>query len=162
VHARLFSLIVQGAALSYNLALARRYEDQGLSQFEAPVDCYLAEIEDWVHELDSERAALTAWDLSDLWSGVLAHNPRISWATMVFVDTFVALLRNGKRPDHEQILALVISREKRQKGTQSRLVNDKLLRNWTGASGTGRLTYRWANVTRLLTDVSEGLQRAPA
>jgi len=162
VHARLFSLIVQGAALSYNLALARRYEDQGLSQFEAPVDRYLAEIEDWVHERDSERAALTAWDLSDLWSGVLAHNPRISWATRDFVDTFVALLRNGKRPDHEQILALVISREKRQKGTQSRLVNDKLLRNWTGASGTGRLTYRWANVTRLLTDVSEGLQRAPA
>jgi hypothetical protein len=47
-----------------------------------------------------------------------------------------------------------------KKQTQSRLVNDKLLRTWSGAAGTTRLSYRWGNVTRLLTDVHEGLQRA--
>ena len=161
-HARLFSSIVRGAALSYNLAVAHRYQELGLSQVEEPVARYIAEIADWAEELDSERAALQAWDLENMWSGALAHNPRIGWATRVFVDEFVDLLRNGRRPDDPKTLAVVTAREKRQKGTQSRLVNDKLLRTWTGASGTGRLTYRWANVTRLLTDVSEGLQRAPA
>ncbi len=39
-HARLFSLVVQGAGLSYNLALANRYEAMGLSQVEQPVARY--------------------------------------------------------------------------------------------------------------------------
>jgi Family of unknown function (DUF6361) len=161
-HARLFSFMMQGASLAYNLALAIRYEDMGLTQVHERVAYYSYEIANWVEELNSERAAVHGLDLGELWSGVLAHNPRVSLPTINFVDTFVDLVRSGKTPDDADVLALVCSREKRQKGQQSRLVNEKLLRNWTGASGTGRLGYRWTNVRRLLGDVGEGLKRASA
>lgn len=161
-HARLFSLVVQGAGLSYNLALASRYEALGLTQVEQPVDRYRREIDAWMEELEDDREALRTWDLGDLWARTLAHNPRISWATQDFINTWVDLLVRGVGPQEQETLDVVMKREKRQKGTQSRLVNDKLLRSWTGASGTARLSYRWSNVTRLLDDVSEGLRRASA
>lgn len=161
-HARLFSLVVQGAGLSYNLALANRYEASGLTQVEQPVTRYREEIDSWMQLLDDDREALRTWDLGDLWARVLTHNPRISWATQTFINTWVEVLVRGASPQEQIALNVVMTREKRQKGTQSRLVNDKLLRSWTGASGTARLSYRWANVSRLLTDVSTGLQRASA
>lgn len=161
-HARLFSLVVQGAGLSYNLALANRYEAMSLTQVEQPVARYREEIDAWMQLLDDDRDALRTWDLGDLWARALAHNPRISWATQDFINTWVDVLVRGAGPQEQIALDVVMKREKRQKGTQSRLVNDKLLRSWTGASGTARLSYRWANVTRLLTDVSAGLQHASA
>jgi hypothetical protein len=161
-HARLFSLVIQGAALSYNLALARRYEQMGLTAVETPVDVYAQAITDWNSALTGELDALDAWQLADMWQGAREHNPRISWATQSFVDTWVDLLRRGVRPDQDVAVTHVIARERLQKKTQSRLTNEKLLRAWSGASGAGRLSYRWSNVTRLLTDVSEGLQRAVA
>lgn len=161
-HARLFSLVVQGAGLSYNLALAHRYEAMGLTQVEQPVARYREDIDAWRQQLDDDRNALRTWDLGDLWARALTHNPRISWATQDFINTWVDVLARGVGPQEQIALDVVMKREKRQKGTQSRLVNDKLLRSWTGASGTARLSYRWANVTRLLADVSAGLQRASA
>lgn len=159
--ARLFSLVTEGAALSYNLAVARRYEAQGLTQVEAPVETYAQRIEAWVEALESERTALHGWDRAAFWSSALLRNPRISWATRVFIDSWVDQLNAGARPDDAAAVGLASSREKAVKRqTQSRLVNDKLLRTWSGAAGTTRLSYRWGNVTRLLTDVHEGLQRA--
>lgn len=161
-HARLFSLVMQGAALSYNLALATRYESMGMTQVERPVALYHEKIDHWTDLLDEDRVTLRSWNRDDLWAQARIHNPNISWATQNFVNRWVDLLVRGVAPQEQSALDLVTKREKRQKGTQSRLVNDKLLRRWTGASGTARLSYRWDNVTRLLTDVSEGLQRASA
>jgi hypothetical protein len=161
-HARLFSLVVEGAALSYNLALAQRYEERGFTAVESPVALYTDAITDWSAALEAEVGALKDWDLPDMWQGAKQQNPRISWATQSFVDTWVELLRAGVRPDEDKAIRHVIARERLQKKTQSRLTNEKLLRAWSGASGTSRLSYRWGNVTRLLTDVSEGLQRAVA
>lgn len=159
--ARLFSLVTEGAALSYNLAVARRYEANGLTQVESPIQAYEQRIENWVEAaLEPERSALQEWDSAEFWSAALVQNPRISWGTRVFIDTWVDQLNAGTRPDDAAAVALVSNREKNQKRSQSRLVNDKLLRTWSGAAGTTRLSYRWGNVTRLLTDIHEGLQRA--
>jgi len=91
---------------------------------------------------------------------VLVKNPRVSVGARAFVESWVALLGEAVDPASDRAVALVAARERRQKGNQSRLVNDKLLRRWSGASGTQRLSYRWGNVQRLLTDVYEGLERA--
>jgi len=158
--ARLFSLVTEGAALSYNLAVARKYESLGFTQVEEPVQRYVQAIESWVEALEPARGALKTWDRSEFWAAALLQNPRIGWGTRLFIDSWVEQLNAGTRPDDTAALTLVSQREKAQKRSQSRLVNDKLLRAWSGAAGTARLTYRWGNVTRLLTDVHEGLHRA--
>jgi hypothetical protein len=55
---------------------------------------------------------------------------------------------------------LVEERERLLKGTKSRFVNDRLLANWRGGAGVGRLTYRWDTVRRQLDDIFEGLDSA--
>jgi len=40
--------------------------------------------------------------------------------------------------------------------------NDKMLAAWSGASGTGELTYRWRTVRRIVNDIVSGLDDARA
>lgn len=162
LHARLFSLTMHGAALAYNLALAHRYEAAGLDRVTDPVTDFGNQIDDWLEKLVPDRELLAAWNLPDMWERVRLRNPNIGWGTQSFVESWVDLVVSGVRPDDASALTLVGNRERQQKGPQSRLVNDKLLRLWSGASGTRPLLYRWGNVTRLLTDVVEGLNRASA
>lgn len=159
-HARRFSLVIQGAALAYNLALARAYESRGLTQVPTPVARYEERIDEWNVQCATDDVA--AWDLVDFWASVRQRNPRVSAGTRHFVEGWVDLLRTGARPGGDAAVALVSTRERRQKGKQSRLENDKLMRAWSGESGTGALTFRWSNVTRLLSDVKDGLDLAAA
>jgi hypothetical protein len=48
------------------------------------------------------------------------------------------------------------------KKTQSRVVNGKLLRGWTGASGSRALMYRWPQVRRMLADIHDGMEATDA
>ena len=41
----------------------------------------------------------------------------------------------------------------------SRLANDRLLRTWSGASGSAPLTYRWSQVRGIVRDLHDGRQR---
>jgi hypothetical protein len=56
----------------------------------------------------------------------------------------------------------VARREKAVKKTQSRVVNGKLLRGWTGASGSRALMYRWPQVRRMLADIHDGMEATDA
>lgn len=159
-HARLFSLAVEGAALSYNLALAQTYEQRGYDALPEPVDTYKQRIDEWDAVAAAEASALAAWDLPDLWARVREQNPNIGWTTRRFVEDWVDLLRGGASPRSTRARSLVAGRERAVKRKQSRLDNDKLLRAWSGASGTRRLTYRWSNVQQLVGDVLEGQARA--
>ena len=49
---------------------------------------------------------------------------------------------------------MIREREIRQKRGQARLTNDRLMRQWGGASGSGRLNFRWPVVARLLNDIA--------
>ncbi|CCH89523.1 conserved protein of unknown function [Modestobacter italicus] len=159
-HARLFSLCVHGAALSYNLALAKKYDSAGYDTVPNPVDRYSDEITGWIDRVKEEATTLSDWDLPDMWSRVKAKNPNVSWATRRFFEDWVELLRQGASPDDGSAMSLVCARERAVKKTQSRLINEKLLRGWSGASGTRPLTYRWSNVQQLVGDVVDGLSRA--
>lgn len=161
-HARLFSRCIHGAALTYNLAIARRYEQAGLDRVPDPVGTYEARIDDWLNAIEPDRAAISGWQLPDLWSRVRTRNPNIGWAVRDFVETWRDLIVAGTRPDDDAAVKLVGAREKRQKGPQSRLVNERLLRTWSGESGVRPLLYRWDNVARIVTDVIEGLAGAAA
>ena len=58
--------------------------------------------------------------------------------------------------DDPDARTLIRGRELRQKGRQARLRNDRLMRQWGGASGSDRLNFRWPVVVRLLNDLAEG------
>ena len=71
--------------------------------------------------------------------------------------------RNGLRLEENQgARDLVERREVQQKRGQARLRNDRLMRQWGGASGSGRLNYRWPVVARLLDDIAEGRENGSA
>jgi hypothetical protein len=155
-HAELFSLCQHGAALLYNLLIAERYEAAGLTEVDDPVDWYRELLKQW--EADCrDTPALKHWRQQSMWSCVDAVNPRIlaNGRMRSFVDEWIAAIRagHGSPGDNAQLRELVGRRERQVKKTQSRLVSERLLRTWTGASGSARLTYRWGQVCRLLADL---------
>ena len=86
-------------------------------------------------------------------------------ATRAFLTTWfnpVCSLEVHRAADDEALRQLIGRRERAQKGSQSRLTNERLLASWSGESGTRRLTYRWSQVNRLVQDLHNGLEAASA
>jgi hypothetical protein len=158
-HAQLFSLCIHGAALLYNLLIGERYERQGLNAIEHPVDTYRERLRVWADHCVDARPQLATWDRHDMWDLVTIANPRVGLVTKLFVDTWIDAIMAGHYAgiaDNAALRAVVGERERRQKGAQSRLNNDRLLRTWSGAAGSERLVFRWPQVRRIVTDVREG------
>lgn len=164
-HGRLFSLVMHGSALLYNLLIAERYEAAGMTTQPQPVQRYRERLSDWAESIQSDGELLRGWDRKEMWDLVRTTNPRIGLQTRAFVDEWIDAVLAGRgatAADDEDIRSLVEMRERRQKGAQSRLVNDRLLRTWSGASGTSMLVYRWPQVRRIATDIREGIANAGA
>ena len=157
-HAKCFSAVMHGAALLYNLLIAERAQEQGLDASGELLDRYRDRVEKWGVSLDEMTAELGAWDRSEFWDLVISLNRRIPFPTRAFVDRWIeiALPRRHEVVDDEQARRLVANRERLLKGRQSRLSNDRLLREWGGSSGAARLTFRWDRVKVLLGDIRQG------
>ena len=152
-----FPVAMHGAALLYNILLAERAEEIGLSQYDGQREHFAGQLEGWQDEV--ERGDLNTWDLDRLWALVSVQGRPVSPITRAFVTQWARLLRerNGRTfTDDADARTLIRERELRQKGGQARLRNERLMRQWGGASGSGRLNFRWPVVARLLNDIAEG------
>ncbi len=157
-HARLFSDVMHGAALLYNLLLARRAERDALNED------YRARLQQWWSGLD--LGAVSHWSLDDLWSTIEGQGHRISPAAQRFVTRWVDLAKTGELGsaaagvpvEGSAPARLVEERERRLKGPRSRFANQRSLDQWTGASGIDRMTFRWAGVRSFLGDLAAGLE----
>jgi hypothetical protein len=91
-------------------------------------------------------------------------NPRVTPATRAFVDAWLDACASRPRaiPTDTRLHGLVEHRERAKKGAQSRLANPEMLARWTGASGYGRLIYRWPQVRRMVGDIRAGLDDVEA
>lgn len=163
-HARRFSWTMQGAALLYNLLIAEKHERAGLGdEAEDLVDGYQESIEEWRSALDtpSFAADFRGWDIDRMWEIVGRTSHNIHPRTKAFVTDWITGMRTdtGQLAGNEGLRGLVAEREKR-KGAQSRLKNDRMLAAWSGASGTGRMTYRWDRVKVIVNDIVRGLSHA--
>jgi hypothetical protein len=161
-HAKLFSLGMHGAALLYNLLVAELYEEHGFTTVENPVADFRDRFSDWAGQVAARRGELGHWDQDDMWRRVSGQNPRISnnLAMRSFVNTWLDAVVSGAAPtvaDSPYLRRLVQHREETAKRAQSRFLNERMLRTWSGASGSSRLTFRWRNVRRLVNDVANGL-----
>jgi hypothetical protein len=161
-HARRFSLAIRGAALLYNLLIAEKYELDGFTEVDSPVSRYREGVAEWAGQVANEHA-LNGWDRDDMWRRVIAQNPRIAHniPARTFIDRWLDVInaQTADLADNDGVRRLVEGRERFVKGAQSRLVNTKLLRTWSGHSGSRRLTFRWPQVRRMIIDIHDGLDR---
>jgi hypothetical protein len=152
--ARRFAVLVRGAALIYNLALARL-----LTGREDLATRLEGELQAWAEE--AERLRVAEDTLDELWT-FCAPRANLSLRTREFLERWRSQLAAGgyaALAHSGEALRLVENRERSLKGSRSRFGNPRALELWGGQSGTGLLTYRWGTAQRLLGDLYRGLDR---
>jgi hypothetical protein len=145
--AELFSLGLHGAQLLFNLLIAEA-RDEGERQ-----ETYRTSLASW-HGDACPR--LVGFDLARLWALMPVGRPTLP--TRRFVEQWFEVVRanDGAVDADPRARELVRRREVRVKGLQrSRIANPRRV-SWNGASGSGRLDYRWGTVQQMTVDVAEG------
>jgi hypothetical protein len=142
-----FSLVHHGAALLYNQLIAEARSD------EPRIEMYRARIGAWQ---GASASAIETFDLGRVWQ--LA--PKASRGAKRFIhDWQRAVMNADARPlsDDPAAQELVRRREVHVKGRiRSRIANPFRV-EWSGASGSAQLDYRWgSSVQRIALDVAEG------
>ncbi len=151
--ARLFSLVMYGASILYNVMLAElsgAHDVVGKS----------ALFESWEASVFREIECIRGWDLGTFFTMV----PGVSTATIRFVYAWLDLVRSDfSLLSLPLARSLVRNREILKKGrSRSRFLNERALAQWGGASGMYRLNYRWPVVQGLLGDLFRGLENDDA
>ena len=161
--ARRFALAMHGAALLYNVLLAERAEELDLSRHDSRREEFVAELDEWRREFDDSD--IGDWDLNGLWALVAAQGNPAAAVTRSFVTDWVGLARGrpgARLANDDDARELIRRREHQHKRGQARLSNDRLMRQWGGASGSWRLSFRWRVVARLLNDMADGRENGLA
>lgn len=163
-HARLFALVMHGAGLAYNLLLAEKALDTEIHEDARFVDRYRSMLEEWSAEMAANAPALRGWDCNHLWATVHDLNPRLRMPARLFAERWMTLAMEDPVGVADQAAArhLLSNRERALKGSLARLANRRALERWSGASGAGRLSYRWPNARIIVSDILDGLRRPAA
>jgi hypothetical protein len=154
-HARNFSELLHGAALLYNLMLADAI------QHEERQEDYRSRMHEWASAIRSRSDELRRWSRGDAWQCAESDGARIPRPTREFVDRWCEIVLAGDPgavADDQQARLLVKNRERRLKGALARLDNTRALERWQGASGTGRINYRWTDASILTQDIVHGVK----
>ena len=148
-HSKMFSNVMHGAALLYNLLLSRLRESPDW------IEKYESRIREWREGLD--LSAIRAWSLETFWQDIEHPTHRIRPAAKHFVTEWVALVRSGNLGEGSLTAAaeLVQNRELRLKTNQSRFSNRAVRDRWNGASGVEPLSFRWAQARSHLRDLAD-------
>jgi hypothetical protein len=146
--ARVFSEVMLGASLLYNLMLAEA------RSMEAREEDYRGRLDVW----DAEAAIPSDWSWEEFWAVALLSNPRISLTTRRFIEQWFATVAAGRAaPDDDPRRLLIRERERLTKGSQARLHNRRALELWGGSSGASQLSFRWPIVEQLVNDILRGI-----
>jgi hypothetical protein len=154
-HAHLFAQVMSGAALLYNLELARVHGREEL------VHEHSETLAQWAGALAGKatQTLLHDWTLARFWYLVCDHGHTITHGVRAFVETWVQLARSGSLDliDGNAARALVRARERSLKGVRSRFDNARARDQWGGYAGLGLSEYRWPVTRRFLSDLAAGL-----
>ena len=151
-HAQLFSEVMRGAAILYNLMLA---EMDGRDEL---VDEHRAGISKWADSLDGGR--VSRWVIHDLWEAVGGSWHTIRPRARRFVEKWARYA--GEAPhdvaDNRGARDLVQMREQALKKGRSRFVNARAREQWSGYAGIRPMTFRWWVARTFLEDLVRGLK----
>jgi Family of unknown function (DUF6361) len=158
--ARSLSLAMHGAALIYNLHLARLTKNEELANE------YAGAVERWSELIDAElRPSLDLWKLPELWHLVTGINPRVSPQARRFVERWVRHIETTQPAsglaDSSEVLRLLRTREVALKGRRARLSHEDARQGWSEHAGIGRLEYRWPVAQQIALDILSGLNGGP-
>ena len=149
-HAEVFSAVMHGAALLYNLMLAQRREN------EKWIERYRTELSEW-RAMEFDRTAVSRWSLDDFWRCIKHEGHRIRDRARRFVHRWCKLVdeHGGDIAELPTARALVQERERTLKRSQSRFVNRTVLDKWGGRSGVDRLSFRWREANSHIRDLTD-------
>lgn len=152
-----FSRHIHGASLLYNLLLAEATSADADRFRDDRVAHYRDELQVWAEETSSHPFGPD--DLSALGQLMAARRRSYTPGTRIFLERWSEVSRIPHTvADSKAARDLVIGREHAVKKERARLRpgNLKALHAWSGASGAGRMLFRWGNVTQLLQDLYDG------
>jgi len=161
-HARNFSETIHGAALLYNLMLAKLRKSADWT------DKYAEALAGWAGNLDARWDELAGWyaDLKAFWQSPALKTARIPGGTRIFVDRWLRIVFEGGDPrlvaDSRPAADLIRRREVMLKRNRARLANHRALEMWSGAAGTAQLDFRWRTAQTILADIFAGMRREEA
>ena len=153
-HGRLFSTIMFGSALVYNLMLAEEVKSE---EWEAD---YREALENWERDVKAHILDYQRWDRQRFWAIAFSVNPRIPPATRRFIEAWIAHVMEGGAANDGRARQLVRARERQVKMGGARLGNPSARARWGGESGAFQLNYRWHRVEQIVNDVAQALPRA--
>ena len=91
--ARRFAVAMHGASLLYNVLLAERAKELGLSDCGGLRDDFAGRLDDW--HLEIEASDVMGWDLVRLWALVAEQGRPVSLRTRSFVAAWLDVARSG-------------------------------------------------------------------
>jgi hypothetical protein len=153
-HARLFSTIMFGSALLYNLMLA---EEVKSGEWEAD---YREALDKWESDIKAHMRDYQRWDRQRFWAIAFSMNPRIPSWTRRFIEAWIAHIMDGGGAYDGRARQLVRARERQVKIGGARLGNPSARSRWGGESGAFQLNYRWHRVEQIVNDITQALRRA--
>lgn len=162
-HAWMFSDVMHGASLLYNLILAEKVRDGQSLGGELAVDSdrvkrYRRMLVEWAQRLEQRRGALDGWEQHRFWQLIHSVNSRVPWRTRRFIDAWFDVVR--ARPeqvaDDQAARELVANREMQVKRGLARVSNQRALERWSGESALEPLAFRWTQVRRITSDIVAG------
>jgi hypothetical protein len=163
---RIFSEIMLGAAILYNLMLAEKLaaaQSGGTGAAADQVDDYRLQLQEWARG-EGCAPLSPGWPTDRFWTIALSTNQNISSRGRKFVSAWgahAADARGGGKADTAAARQLVSDRELAVKGAKkARLHDASALALWNGAAGMGQMDFRWGRAQRIVLDILEGAPRA--
>lgn len=159
--AQTFSTISHGANLLYNYLVAQKYEQDGWTTIENPVERYEASLDEWADTLQELAVSWPSW--RDIRTRAAEQNANVlhNVSLDAFAETWFALVT--REEPHaawrsKEAQTLIRTREISLKRLQSRFTNPTMLSRWGGSSGAGAFEFRWPHARQLLNDIAAGLK----
>ena len=162
-NARIFSEIMYGASLLYNMLLVKKKIEKGWKLRKIDNDrklTFKSEIKHWLKDQPIKKTS--DWDLDGFWKIAEKSKHKIDGETQTFVKDWVKkVIDNPNKIINidPEIGEFIEKRERDLKGYYSRFDNEKALKQWKGRSGMRRMDYRWQIVNRFISEIHNGLKR---
>lgn len=165
-HARMFSLVMQGARLRYVQLLFDAQRRSGLPESTGHAELELL-VDDWRESVADQRVDIRAWEpeLPAMFEFLARHGVAVGDATRGFVRRWSAMVSAdpGMAMSDAPSANLIRGREEALKSPHHRLGNPSALRNWDGSLfGSRPLDYRWGISSRLVLDCRDGIEASDA
>jgi len=161
-HAKLFSNLIHGAALLYNLMVAELVEADAIAENRVSdkrvglAKTYRERLSIW--SIAIPHQSFQKWSLEGFWEIISHPQHDMDGSTKIFVARWLDLCLKHKSDISNSVEARdLISDRERRKRAKSRIHKLDARNRWGGESGVNQLTYRWSNVIIILKDLYRGL-----